>query len=73
MAKVAQNPHTKNYPCTRCKEPFQYCMCDPQACRSCGTPGWWCVTTKNKKNILLEANGDAHFAKCPQADEWRKT
>lgn len=41
-------------------------------CRSCEAPIWW-VKTSNQKNIPLDANGEAHFKTCPNADEHRRS
>lgn len=45
---------------------------DRGECRSCKAPGYWC-RTKTGKRILYQDDGKAHFAECPDADEWRGT
>jgi len=57
-------------------------------CRSCGADICWVTTgaTAKKpgrmmpvnvagaeKNVLGEAEGESHFATCPDADRWRKS
>lgn len=40
-------------------------------CRSCKQPGYW-IETKNGKQLLVDPNGQPHFATCPDAAHWRK-
>lgn len=41
------------------------------SCRSCGAPGYW-IETNNGRPLLVNPNGEAHFATCPDAKHWRK-
>jgi hypothetical protein len=40
-------------------------------CRSCGATVYW-IVTKNGKKMPVEADGVSHFARCPQAEAWRR-
>lgn len=57
------------------------------SCRSCGEPIWWTQTVRGKWLPVsverddpqqceprdgLDGVGVAHFANCPQADDWRR-
>ncbi len=45
---------------------------DRGSCRSCGEPIAWIVTAKGKKMPVEIATNESHFARCPQAQKWRR-
>ena len=45
---------------------------DRGACRSCGEPIAWVLTAKGKKMPVELTSKEAHFARCPDAQKWRR-
>ncbi len=45
---------------------------DTRTCRSCGARVAWLKTVKTGSLAPVEASGESHFARCPQAPDWRK-
>ena len=45
---------------------------DTRPCRSCGARVAWLKTVKTGSLAPVEANGESHFARYPDAPGWRK-
>ena len=43
-----------------------------RTCRSCGARVAWLKTRKTGSLAPVEANGESHFARCPDGPAWRK-
>jgi hypothetical protein len=45
---------------------------DTRTCRSCGARVAWLKTIKTGSLAPVEADGESHFARCPDGPAWRK-
>lgn len=66
-----------DYPCSRCKEPFKSCLCEPAKCGrgdpdiGCGADIWF-VKTPRGKSMPLNRDGTSHHVTCPRVDDFRE-
>ena len=44
---------------------------DADVCKGCGAKIYW-ITTKNKKQMPIDPDGEPHHATCPKVDMFRK-